>query len=227
MEPPADPRVSRAGVVLTAGVAVGVVVLHLVGVFLLDRRLELVLADQERNLITWLSSSAAVAVAVGALVALVLRASHRPALAVVAAGSAFLSFDEAIELHERLGPELAELLGASEATGDRLQLVTIAPVLGAVFLGAGLLALRAPPDVRRLLVAGLVALVGAVAIEQVLGGLTNALEASGPDWPDVLRVALEEAAEVTGWLLLATGILALTTGGAPRPAPGRGETPAA
>jgi len=209
-----DDRVIEGGLRLTLAAAGTVIVLHVIGVAILDRRLELILADGEGNAIAWLSTAVAVAAAVGALLAFALGAGHRGALAGLAAGAAFLSLDEAVELHERLGPAAGRALGTSEETGERLQLLTIAPVLAVVFLAAALLASRSDRAVRRCLVAGLAALVAAVAIEQVLGAVTNALEDSGMSWPDVLRVALEEATEVIGWGLLATGLLALGAGSA-------------
>ncbi len=214
-------QVLRAGWRLTALLAGGVVVVHLFGVYLLDRRIEIILADQERSIVTWLSSSAAVGVALAALLALLFGAGRAPLLAVIAAGTAALSFDEAAEIHERLGPALGRVLGTSEETGERLQLVALLPVLGPVTLAVAGVAFGAAGRTRRCLLAGLGTLVAAIAIEQALGSATNALEEAGTVWPDVIRTALEEAAEVAGWVLLATGLFALALGALDRGNAGR------
>lgn len=226
MDPLPSDQVLRAGWRLTALSAGGVVVVHLLGVYLLDRRVALVLADEERSVVTWLSSSAAAGVALAALLALLLGVGRTPLLAAIAAGTAALSFDEAAEIHERLGPALGRALGTSEETGERLQLVTLLPILGSVFLAVGAVALGAAARTRRCLLAGLAALVGSIVIEQVLGTATNALEEAGTAWPDVIRTALEEAAEVAGWVLLTTGLIALTLGALDRDGADReGNTP--
>jgi hypothetical protein len=64
-------------------------------------------------------------------------------------------------------------------------------------------------EARRAIKLGLVSLVGSIAIEQVLDTLTNRWEATGLEWPDVLRNGIEEAAKLAGWIGLAGGLTGL------------------
>jgi hypothetical protein len=199
-------RVPAAALAAAAALAL----VHTFNMLVLDDGLRDLDAEDEANLITWLSTVAAFAAAMGAgLHALLLR-ERRVLMAAVAAAIAYLSLDDAISLHERLGDKVGiSLLHGSEHLASRLQLILISPALAGVLLGGWLLARDAFPEARRAIKLGLVSLVGSIAIEQGLDTLTNRWEATGLEWPDVLRNGIEEAAKLAGWIGLAGGLTAL------------------
>jgi len=200
----------RLGTRVAALGGLGVLVAHAIGVLLLERRIDDLDAEREANALAWLSTTASGVAAVAALLlALLLTSPRRVALLALAVGLAFVSLDEAVQIHERLGYRIGRhVLGASDETANRLQLVAIMPVLATVFLMVCLVARRARRDMRVCLLGGLAALLSAIVFEQAAGTLTNAWEREGTLWPDVLRVGLEEGSEVAGWVLIATGLFA-------------------
>jgi hypothetical protein len=198
---------SRTLVVAVAAGA-GVVLAHLANAAL-DRPFNDLDAEREGNFLTWLSVSAAfVAAAAAALHAVLLR-RDRLLMWVLAAALAFLSLDDAIEIHERLGDKVSDALPERlESFGSAVQLVLVGPALAIAFGGVLLLARRTVPEARRTLLAGLGCLAGAIVIELVVGTATNEIEERGTSWPDTVRHGLEEGAELAGWVAIAGALAA-------------------
>ena len=180
-------------------------VAHLVNEFVLDGDVRNFDADAEFAMFAWAGSIAIFAAGLGA--ALVALLERRQLLFGVAAVLAFLSLDEIVQIHEQLALKLTSGLGLPDYVGVRLWLVLYAPLLLLLALALWRLAQDLRVDVRRALVAGLGALVVAVGLEAV-GLPTKWLDDRGVEWPDVLRIAAEEAAELGGWLLVASALLA-------------------
>ena len=161
----------------------------------------------ERNVPTAWSAALLLASAVtAALLAARARARSGSGWVLVAVTCAFLALDESFELHERLGG-----LGASVAD-DRLHFAWVVPgaALAAV---VGLVLLRRlrsqPLQVRRrLVVAGVVYLAGALVLETVSGTALRAYGAGGKVY--TLVISAEEGLEMAGAsLLLAALVLQL------------------
>jgi hypothetical protein len=86
--------------------------------------------------------------------------------------------------------------------------VVYAPLLGAIAAGYWLLAAPFAPAPRRLVRAALVLLVLSAAIH-VLGPPALAALGWGPGaWEYQVKIALKEATEIAGWILLASGLAA-------------------
>lgn len=178
---------------------------HLVNEFVLDGEVRNLDADAEFATFAWAGSVAIFASALGA--ALVAVVDDRAPLHLVAAVLAFLSLDEVVQIHERLALRLTEGFDLPDYVGVRLWLVLYAPLLLAVAWALWGIGRRLPDEIRRILLGGLGLLVAAVALEGV-GLATKWLGERGVEWPDVLRIAAEEAAELGGWILVATALLA-------------------
>jgi hypothetical protein len=196
----------RAGVRIALAAALAQAVLHTFNMLVLDGRAWHLNADTDGNSLSWLGSMTIFAAALGALL-LATVTPRRTSLLVLAAVLAVLSLDELIAIHERLGQEGREALDLAPELGRIVWPVLFLPLLGAVLLtGWKALGLLAPPA-RRQFLAGLGLLVLAVALEVVwtpfffVGGEVG-------DWPDVLQVGAEEGAELAGWILVASALLA-------------------
>lgn len=213
-----------------AGIALALVagavqsVAHLTNELVLDGRVYHFNADGEGTAFAWAASVAIFAGGFAALIgtlALTGRARRR-ALA-LGAVLVFLSLDEIVQIHERLGTAVGkDLLGLPGWADVRLWLVIYLPLLLATLV----LLLRVSQDAdewsRRSVRGGVGLLVAAIGIE-ALGLLTKWLEERGTDLPDVLRITVEEATELAGWILIATGltgamVAALLRAGQNRPA---------
>lgn len=196
----------RAGAWIALAVAVAQAVFHTFNMLVLDGRAWHLNADEDGNTLSWLGSMTIFAAAVGSLL-LASVAPRRLSLLVLAAVVAVLSLDELVAIHERLGQEGRETLGLDDELGRVVWPVLFLPLLAAVLVTAWhVLGVLAPAARRRLLL-GLGLLAFAVALEVAW---TPFFVAGGDvgDWPDVLQVAVEEGAEVAGWILVASALLA-------------------
>ena len=149
------------------------------------------------------------------LVALLLsfvEPSRRLRLLVLGGAVIFLSFDEYLMVHERLGLEVTGALDLSDkylrVAWPAIYLPLLATVAALVFQ----LAQKSRDPARRLLVVGLVTLAGAVGLE--IAGLALDLITRLPErgYLYTAQIALEEAAELAGWILLTTGLAVLLLG---------------
>jgi hypothetical protein len=194
-------QITRIGV--TAAV-VGVVVPTLLYTF--DRYVldgSVALFDfEEGGLMTWASSCATFAVAAFALLLSVVDPAQRVRGAAIAAGAAFVSFDDAVYIHERIAYRLADELEVSASYVQLIWPVLYLPLL--VVLALLLLEIaRSTPEAQRLVVLGLGLLTAAVALE-VVGHVIIRTLGEGADLA-LVEVVLEESAELAGWILVATG----------------------
>jgi hypothetical protein len=119
----------------------------------------------------------------------------------------FLSFDESLIVHERLGLAVTDALDLSDKYLRVAWPALYLPLLVAVAALVFRLAWTSPDPARRLLGIGLLTLAGAVGLE--IAGLALDLLPSAPDWLYTVEIALEEGAELAGWILLTTGLAVL------------------
>ncbi|HSK17476.1 MAG TPA: hypothetical protein VK915_15075 [Gaiellaceae bacterium] len=206
-----------------AGVLVQTAV-NLVNLWAFDRRFEVLQADSDAGAFAWASIAATFAAALGALLLSLVWAERRRLLWLVAAGCAFLSFDDHMRIHERLGDlaDRAEGLAAWEPA-RLLWPVVFFPLLAGLFLALWWLARDLPPPrAGRYVRTGLALLAVAVALEVVSAGLIRAGHDRGSGLYE-LEVLLEEGAELAGWILIAGALLAAFALDA-RPEPARMRT---
>jgi hypothetical protein len=202
---PAD-RLARAGTRF-ALVAVAVqTAVHLINGLLFEGRWEALKADGEFGVFSWASSSATIAAAFAtAVLAIETRAGVRCWGLVLV--FAYFSLDDRLVIHERLG-RLSPVTAVLPAAGPHLVwIATLAPLLAAAFFLIRGLARRSPNPTRRLLTIGLACLVAAVVAETIGGGLL-ALGWSEESAGYEVEIAVEEAAELGGWILIAFGLMA-------------------
>jgi uncharacterized membrane protein len=201
-------RVLRAGVVLAVtGVAVQTAG-HVVNLYVLDDRYSSLDVSAEHTAFAWASSVATFGAACAALL-LAARPNTRSrrVMALLGVLLAFLSLDDFVEVHERLGTWTEDALGLPEAIGPRIWLLIYLPVLATAALLLIWSARNAPPRAARYQAAGIGLLIAATLSEGV-GVLTKLLEEHGLESPHRLRAALEEGLELGGWIVLAAGLAA-------------------
>jgi hypothetical protein len=193
------------GTAAAATAALGVLAVHFVNVVAFDGRYYQLDANAEGNALTWLSSAAAFA---GALLAVLLWAcTHERTTLLLGAVLAFFSLDDTVQIHEKSGEALGEALGLPDWS-VRLWLVLYLPIVGVAAWLIWRLASRAPPDAGRVLRLGVLLAASAFAIE-IVGPITKEIAERGWDWPNAIRVGVEEGVEVAAWILVATGLAAL------------------
>jgi hypothetical protein len=212
-EEPADSaevvdRLLRTGVALAvAGVAIQTLV-HVVNLFVLDDRYYHLDVSAEKTVFAWASSAATFAAACASLlIAAIPQTKRRLWMLILGLLLAQLSLDDFVEIHERLGVEVDDLLDLPEFIGPRVWVVVYFPLL---VVAAALLvwsALESPPRPSRYQLAGLGLLVLGVASE-ALGVFTKLLEEHGIESPHRLRAGLEEGLELGGWILIAAALTA-------------------
>jgi hypothetical protein len=177
---------------------------HLINVLLFGSRWEKLNADVELGVFSWASSSATIAAAFAAAVlAIVTRAGLRLwALVLVLA---YFSLDDAVVIHERVGDSWATALGLEDPR-RLLWVGGLAPLLACAFLLTWAVVRESTGVIRRVLIIGLASLVTAVLAEIVAANLVAAGWAR--TLPHTLEVVVEEGAELGGWILIASGLMA-------------------
>ena len=176
--------------------------LYTLNVYGLDR--SVVLFDlEEGGVVTWATSSTTFSAAVLVLVLGFIDPGQKRRAPALAAGLAFVSFDDAVYLHERLGFRIADEL---EVSPDYVQVIWPAIYLPLLLTLAVLVfgLARETKEAHRLVVAGLALLAGAVVLEVTSHALSQVGVRPG-SWPWVLEIMLEEGAELMGWALIVMG----------------------
>jgi hypothetical protein len=200
-------RVLAAALVLAvAGVAVQTAV-DLFDFWALDRDVEALLADSDVGVFAWASVVATFAAALGAALLAAVTPESRTLLWFVAAAAAYLSLDDMVRIHERVGDlsDRAEGLAAWEPARVLWPALYL-PLLTGLFLALWRLAGRLPGRQSRFVVAGIVLLAAAVALEVVSAGIIRAGHDRGSLLYE-LEAVVEEGAELAGWTLIAGAFL--------------------
>ncbi len=190
--------VALAALVAGAGIALGAIFNH----FALDDRIPDLNVELEASLNNWITVLGSFVAALGAALCSLLMPDRRRAFLALAAAFVFLSLDDQIRIHERLGDELDSVF---------VETLIFAPIYAATFLLAWTLAPSIGRRAALWLRTGIVLLGCAVAID--LGtSYTHDLEDEGITWPQPTRVAFEEGFEVAGWILIVGALIALPLG---------------
>jgi hypothetical protein len=184
---------------ITAALAIAGASLILVGglvdYFLFNEAIEDLNPKLEGNLLSWLSVVAVFGAALAAALHALTLPGRRHQFAALAPIFALLSLDDMIQIHERVADHLEPLFF------EHIETVIFLPVFAAAFLIVWALALKVPPRAGRFLRLAMMLLVAAVVVD--LGAtMTMNLEAEGTAWPHAVRIAIEEALELSGWILV-------------------------
>jgi hypothetical protein len=207
-------RIVLAGVALAIAAVSVQSVAHLANELVLSNPIQLLDADGEGTALAWAASVAIFAGGMASAIhALVLEGRNRRRAIALSVVLVYLSLDEIISIHERLGTAVGkDLLGLPSWADVRLWLVIYLPLLFATLVMLLDSGHQASGAARRAIFVGAGALVAAIVAEGV-GLLTKWLEERGTDLPDILRITIEEAAELAGWILIATGLTAAAVAG--------------
>jgi len=204
-----EPTLLLSGATLAAASAAATIVSQIVNEFVLGSGQPQLDVDREWNIWAWVGSASILAAASVAFLSAVAIRAWAVRLGMLAAWFAFLSLDDIVEVHERIGIRLGTATGLIEGDESaRLWVVVYLPAM-AVSLVV-LLKIRrelCSAPAQRVMHWGLL-LIGLAVAAEVLGSVTRRIGGSGA-WPYDLTVAVEEAAETAGWILLATGVAAV------------------
>jgi hypothetical protein len=203
-----DESLVTVGIVIAALTVTVQSVGHVVGVRLLDDRYVHLNVDEELGLAAWTSAAVTFAAAFAVLLLTLLREAIDRWLVGLVALVAFFSLDDAVVVHERAAEKIAEALGYGDYA-ERL----IWPILfGPLFLAALILLVHAsrelPDRARGLVRIGIGLFVVALGTELLSSAVYSAADVEPGSWPDVFEVLVEESAELSGWILVATAFLA-------------------
>lgn len=204
---PLSPRILAVGTFIAIGAAVVLIVVNTVNVLLLDSRFAQFAASEEHTTFTWAASSATFTAAFVAALHVVARLGDARLYAATAVVLAFFSLDDTLEIHERLGDRLGDVVDAPADLGNRAWMIVYAPLLAAAFALLWFVSRRMAAPIRRYALAGLGLLLVGVVLEGA-GIWTNRLLEDGTPTPHRLRAGIEEAAELSGWILIATALTA-------------------
>lgn len=209
-------RIVLIGVLLTATAVLLQVAVHLINLLAFDFRFDLLNADRENTVFSWASSAFTFAAAGFSALLAGFRPRHAWLLLLLAAALAFLSLDDAIQIHERVS-ELRTELGPIQHFSRTFWPLAYLPLLGSVFVTLAVLARGMRREAGRLVLAGLALLAIAIVLEMA----SPVLFELGFDHGDLgyeLEAAIEEGLELGGWMLITLGlaVTSCTLGPEPR-----------
>ena len=193
-----------AGVLLALLAVTVQTALYMADIYAFDRRVRTFDIDSEGGFPAWAASIATFSTGFAALLLSFVESSRRLRLLALAGAVTFLSLDESLIIHERLGLAVTEALNLSDKYLRVAWPAVYLPLLAAVAALVFQLARTSTDPARRLLVIGLVVLAGAVGLE--IAGLALDLIPGTRGWLYTAQIALEEGAELAGWILLTTGL---------------------
>lgn len=193
-----EDRLVAAGITLAIAAVVVQTVAHLLNAtFLGTYHLNV---NHELTPFAWASTVATFGLAFTAAVHALVCPSRRALSVALALAAGFLSLDDMVSLHERLGLALAEALGLSVVFDSVIWPALFLPLVGATALLALALASGGSPRARRLAQAGLALL--ALALVAEVGSAAWSTNPFGR--VHSVEGGFEEAAELAGWILLMT-----------------------
>ena len=206
-------RIVRGAAALAVAAAVVQAVVHLANLALFDLSVNLLNVDSDTSAFGWASvvtegSTAAIVVLIAASMP-----RRRGRVLFLSGLLAFLSLDDAVEIHERLSAEAGRFLDFPHSSRLFWPMVYF-PLLAATFMLLWSLVRHALPQAQRVVRLGLLLLVAAVALEAA-----SPLVMVGWDHGDVpyeLQAVVEEGLELGGWVLIAAGVGTILTCGARR-----------
>ncbi len=207
-EAPLADRLLYLGIVFAVlGVAVQSLS-HLGNELVFDGDIGALSADRDGNTFAWAS---AVATFTAGFVLFLLALSEPFRAGRLLAGAAvlaFLSLDDVVGVHERLGTAVRDdVFGLPTGWGRLTWPVLLLPLLALTFVVLWQVSQEAAARAGRFLRIGLGLLALAVLVEVATAPLYIGDRDDG--WPGDIEVVLEEAAELAGWILIAAGLSAI------------------
>jgi hypothetical protein len=197
-------QVVRGGIALTGAGFAALVAGHLLNELVLDKRYWHLDADVDGNALTVASAAATLAASLGAFLLARYAPHHRRRLVGAAAVLAFVAVDDVAAIHEDLGASLTHV-GLPDIAGIWFPLyLPMLAATAAVLWSAARSLPVALPCVR----VALLLLAAAIAGEVLAAASLEAIHRGNESLGYELEVALEEAAELAGWTLIATGLSA-------------------
>jgi hypothetical protein len=172
---------------------------HLVNALLLDHRVLRLSADSDFSIGTWMTSTATFTAGAAAVVSGLAVPERRSRLFLLGGILILLAFDDALAVHELLSL-------SSESYARLLWPALYSPVLIVTFLLLRSEARDSPAIDKLTIIKGLGLLVGAVLLEAA----TTVPFLAGMETDDFLYIALvavEEAAELAAWVLIAGALI--------------------
>lgn len=200
-------RVLRIGLTLAAAGVVLQSISDLVSFTVYDLEVEIARAESDSSAWAWASIVTTFTAAVGAMLLYAVRPGKSLRLVLLAVAIAFLSLDDMIQLHERSAEYVTKLGVPEEWHLARLFWPAVFfPVLAATLWLLWDLSSSMPDRYRRVLLAGAVLLVAAIALEASSPAIFwVGFERGGLAYE--LEVIAEEGAELAGWVLIATALI--------------------
>lgn len=177
--------------------------IHAVGV---AGGIEFLNVNAESNPVAWSHSVLIFSSAVVCSLHIMLAPSRRLVFLILAVIFSFLSLDEMDQVHEHLVKLVLDVFHLPIVWDSVLWPVLYMPLAGLLVLLLISATEREPFAVRRIILIGVAFLSIAVAAEVVSAPIST-----GGDWPHNVEGGFEEAAEIVGWTLIATGLAAAFT----------------
>ena len=203
-------RLLSTGLVLAATAFAVQALVHLLNFVLFDLELEELSAGSEEGVFTWASTVATFAAAFALLVHAASGPSWRRDLLLLAGILAFFSFDDVLQVHERIGDAVEELGIPDEWELRRIIWPAVFfPLLAAAFVLLLRLSRASPARERRFIRGGMALLVAAIALEAI-STVQFRLGWEKRTWPFEIEIVLEEGAELAGWIVIAAAVTAIT-----------------
>lgn len=200
-----DDQLLRLTAALAVAGATFVIVSGLINYFLPDEAIEDLNPKLEGNLLTWFSTVAVFSGALAATLHALILPVRRLQFAVLGAIFAFLSLDDMVQIHERVAGHLEQVFF------EHIETVIFLPLFATAFLIVWVLSREAPVRAGRFLRLGMLLLVAGVVVD--LGAtVTMNLEEEGTAWPQAVRIAIEEALELSGWILVSATLISVLCG---------------
>ena len=197
-------RLVRAGKAFAVVAVIAQTAVHTLNAILTDS--VYLSVNAENNPFAWLHGVAIFTAAAVCALAAVLTDYHRREFVALTVILSFLSLDEMIYVHEEIVARLLDALDLSTTWDSAVWPVIYLPLCGALAVLLVRIASVAPRPAGQLIFAGLALLLVAVAAEIMSapwsneeGGLVHTIEG-----------AFEEAAELAGWIAIATGLTTIT-----------------
>jgi hypothetical protein len=200
-------RVMSFGLALSVAGFVAQTAFHLTDVVVFDRGVNAFDLDEDYAAGSWASVAATFGAAFSALLlGIVLRNRFFVALA---AFFAFLSFDDFMRVHERVG-EIGIHLGADAEweIGRVIWPLVFLPLLAAAAVLLWLTARRLPARAS-LLIRGGVALLALAVLLEAASTILFHIGYEHRSWPYEAEVIVEEGAELAGWIWIACALTAV------------------
>ena len=183
--------------------ALTLLLVHYANFIFLNSPLSFLDANSEGTVWSWASALATGTVTAAALLGICVEPARLGLFLSLSAVCAFLSLDDMVALHERVAEWAYETLRIAETWDSIIWPVLYFPLLFIAFLGLLRISRASPPQIRATIKLGLWAFVLALALE-----IISAPWSTDDNLVHIVEGGVEEALELAGWLLAATGTLA-------------------